>query len=148
MSGSRSAEDFARPAGYRPRVDCSDVPHDSDDHWLTQQGVQRRVADILRENEGTTAGLGEVPLSLTSQEIVRRLTRWEPRLAYLGRAQETDDGRLYHWMVAELIAHEALHEWWSQALIWPLGWWPWDHGPTAPELPLDLRSPQPFRLDK
>ena len=124
------------------------MPHDSDDQWLTQQGVQRRVADILRDNEGTTAGLAEVPLSLSTQDVVQRLARWEPRLSYLGRAQDTDEGRLYHWMVAELIAHEALHEWWSTALIWPLGWWPWQDGPTPPELPSNLRSPRPFAVDR
>lgn len=143
---ARRADEQAGRPGYRPRVDCSDVPHDSDDHWLTGRGVQQRVEEILRQNEATTAGLAEVPLSLSSQDVARRLARWEDRLVHLGRAQDTDDGRLYHWMVAELIAHEALHEWWSQSLIWLLGWWPWDHGPTPPDLPGNLRSPQPFRL--
>lgn len=133
MAGNRSSEGTAHQV-YRPRVDCSDVPHDSDDRWLTRDGVHRRVADLLRDHEGATAGLAEVPLSLSHHDVVQRLARWEPRLASLGRAQDTEDGRLYHWMVAELIAHEALCEWWSHALIWPLGWWPWQDGPTPPDL--------------
>lgn len=140
MVQDRSGENSIRAAGYRPRVDCSDVPYDSDDHWLTQNGVESRVTDVLRDHEGTTAGLGEGPLSLSSREIVRRLECWEDRLEYLGRAHETDEGRLYHWTVPELIAHEALHEWWAQTLTWPLGWWPWENGPTPPALPDRLAS--------
>lgn len=130
--------------GYHARVDCSDVPHDSDDHWVTLRGVHRRVDDVVRDHEATTAGMAEVPLSLSSAEVDRRLSRWEPRLVHLGRVQETAEGRLFHWMVPELVAHEALHEWWSKALIWPLGWWPWVDGSTAPDLPAHLASPKPF----
>ena len=52
----------------------------------------------------------------------------------------TGHSRLYHWTVPELIAHEALHEWWAQTLTWPLGWWPWENGPTPPALPDHLAS--------
>lgn len=133
---------------HRPRIDCSDVPHDSDDHWLTLPGLHQRVDEILRDHESTTAGLAETPLGLSPAVINRRLARWEPRLVHLGRIQTTAEGRVFHWMTAELIAHEALHELWSQAVVWPLGWWPWVDGSTPPELPDHLVSPQPFTSDE
>ncbi len=116
MMGNRSSEGSFSPAGYRPRADYSDVPPDSHDQWTTQHGVQRRSPDILRDNEGTTAGLAAVRLSPCSQDVGQRLARREPRLSYLGRVQDTGEGRQYHGMVADLKAHEAPHEWWSQAL--------------------------------
>lgn len=138
----------ALPHGYRPRIDCSDAPIDSDDHWLTPHGVVGRVAEVLRGHEATTAGLAEVPLHLSSRQVAERLARWEARLEHLGRAQGTDEGHLYHWTVPELIAHEALHEWWAKILTWPLGWWPWDGHPTPPDIPDHLSSPSPFQLEE
>lgn len=78
----------AVPHGYQPRFDCSDAPIDSDDHWLAPEGVERRVAEVLREHEATTAGLAETPLLLSSRQVAERLVRWEARLEHLGRSAE------------------------------------------------------------
>jgi hypothetical protein len=131
---------------YRPRIDCSDVPIGSDDHWLTNRGVNERVVEVLLVHEATTVGIAEVPLSLNASEVDRRLERWAPRLRHLGRVQDVGDDELYHWTVAELIAHEALHAWWAKVAVWPLGWWPWERGGAAPAVPPEVATPEPFSI--
>lgn len=130
---------------YRPRLDSSDVDHDSDDRWLSQRVLERRVDEIFRDHAHMTVGICEVPLTLHEAELDRRLERWTPRLRHLGRIHTVGDEVVFHWTVAEFIAHEALHEWWSAIAHWPLGWWPDDAatGPL-PELPEELASPEPF----
>lgn len=110
---------------YRPRPDCSDVPADSDDRWLTTAALFERV-DAILDNQADTVGFAEMPLALSVEEKRRRLASWEPSLRQLGRLHDDEHaGPLYHWSVAEFLAHDALAEFWSSVVNWPLGWWPW-----------------------
>jgi hypothetical protein len=118
---------------YRPRIDCSDVPIDSDDRWIDRRGLHHAVHAVLAAHDASTNGIGEVPCYLTHAQIENRIDSWELRLRTHGRIQEAEGTTVFHWTVAELLAHEALHEWWLTITDWPLGWWPWDHdGPPPP----------------
>jgi hypothetical protein len=69
------------------------------------------------------------------------------RLRALGRIQDVDNEVFYHWSVAELLAHEALHEWWAAILRWPLGWWPWEPGDAVPPREGSIPGPKPFTTE-
>lgn len=130
---------------YHPRADCTDVPIWSDDRWFTHSHLHQEIVSILKSHEATTNGISETPLYLDSGAIDTRVERWTPRLRHLGRINVVDGNPLYHWTVAELIAYEALHEFWSVVLRWPLGWWPWS-GTALPALPDQVGSPAPFAV--
>lgn len=118
---------------YHPRMDSSDVELDSDDRWLSWRALVDRIGEILKEHESVTVGVSEVPLEIDRAEVESRITEIEPRLRHLARMHTLEDDVVFHWTVAELVAHEALHAWWARILEWSLGWWPEDnHGPPPP----------------
>jgi hypothetical protein len=122
---------------YRPRMDSTDVELDSDDRWLSRRGLGDRVDEILGDHDYVTVGIAEQPLQLDRGDIDRRIQRLEPRLRQLGRMHTLEDGVVFHWTVAGLVAHQYLHEWWAVILPWPLGWWLNEHAEPPPPIPGD-----------